>query len=165
MGTGRLPLAVLPGLILLSLSPAERCSGAAGVFMQPQLRARAGDSVLLQCLFIDPESKGWTLHKVDWLHKAGAGTQVGQDRVAGEGTRGGQGREREAALERLWGSPAACGQAMTRGSFHERKKGPRAGAGAAAPGNRRSGCSILGLSLSLPGSVPEQPTGWAESVN
>lgn len=91
MGTGRLALAVLPGLILLSLSPAERCSGAAGVFMQPQLRARAGDSVLLQCLFIDPDSKGWSLLKVDWMHKAGADTQVGQDRVTGEGTRGGRG--------------------------------------------------------------------------
>ncbi|XP_014115286.1 PREDICTED: junctional adhesion molecule-like isoform X1 [Pseudopodoces humilis] len=75
MGTGRLHLAVLPGLIVLSLSPAERCSGAAGVFMEPQLRARAGDSVLLPCLFLDPESRGWTLHKVDWLHKAGAGAQ------------------------------------------------------------------------------------------
>lgn len=58
MGTGRLHLAVLAGLILLSLYPAERCSGAAGVFMEPQLRARAGDSVLLQCLFLDPDSKG-----------------------------------------------------------------------------------------------------------
>ncbi|XP_066059684.1 junctional adhesion molecule-like isoform X2 [Chamaea fasciata] len=61
--------------LTLVLTWLERCSGAAGVFMQPQLRARAGDSVLLQCLFIDPDSKGWTLHKVDWLHKAGAGTQ------------------------------------------------------------------------------------------
>ncbi|XP_014740146.1 PREDICTED: junctional adhesion molecule-like isoform X1 [Sturnus vulgaris] len=75
MGTGRLVLAVLPGLILLSLSPAERCSWAAGVFMEPQLRARAGDSVLLRCLFLDPESRGGTLHKVDWMHKGAAGTQ------------------------------------------------------------------------------------------
>ncbi|XP_064587951.1 junctional adhesion molecule-like isoform X2 [Zonotrichia leucophrys gambelii] len=51
------------------------CSGAAGVFTEPQLRARAGDSVLLQCLFLDPDSKGWTLHKVDWLYRAGAGMQ------------------------------------------------------------------------------------------
>lgn len=80
MGTGRLVLAVLPGLILLSLSPAERCSWAAGVFMEPQLRARAGDSVLLRCLFLDPESRGGTLHKVDWMHKGAAGTQVGRDR-------------------------------------------------------------------------------------
>ncbi|KAK4809559.1 hypothetical protein QYF61_016991 [Mycteria americana] len=76
MGTGRLHLAVLPGLILLSLSLAERCSGSAGwVFMEPQLRASAGDSVLLQCLFLDPVAKGWTMAKVDWLHVAGAGTQ------------------------------------------------------------------------------------------
>ncbi|XP_066191078.1 myelin protein P0-like [Sylvia atricapilla] len=51
------------------------CGRAAVVFMQPQLRARAGDSVLLQCLFIDPGSKGWTLLKVDWLHRARAGAQ------------------------------------------------------------------------------------------
>lgn len=104
MGTGGLPLAVLPGLILLSLSPAERCSGAAGVFVQPRLRAGAGDSVLLPCLFIDPDSRGWTLHKVDWLHKAGDGTKVGRDGVAGEGTRGGRaGRGRQP-----WGG---CGEA------------------------------------------------------
>ncbi|XP_014115289.1 PREDICTED: uncharacterized protein LOC106628605 isoform X3 [Pseudopodoces humilis] len=65
---------VLLSLTLL-LTWLERCSGAAGVFMEPQLRARAGDSVLLPCLFLDPESRGWTLHKVDWLHKAGAGAQ------------------------------------------------------------------------------------------
>ncbi|XP_053942925.1 junctional adhesion molecule-like isoform X2 [Cuculus canorus] len=76
MGTGRLHLAVLPGLILLSLSPAERCSRVAGwVFTEPQLRASAGDSVLLQCLFLDPVAKGWTMTKVDWLRMAGAGTQ------------------------------------------------------------------------------------------
>ncbi|XP_017593928.1 PREDICTED: junctional adhesion molecule-like isoform X2 [Corvus brachyrhynchos] len=61
--------------LTLLLTWLERCSGAAGVFMEPQLQARAGDSVLLRCLFLDPDSKGWTLHKVDWLHKAGAGTQ------------------------------------------------------------------------------------------
>lgn len=104
MGTGRLQLALLPGLMLLSLSPAGRCTGAAEVFTEPQLRARAGDSVLLQCLFLDPDSKGWTLHKVDWLHRAGAGTQVGQDRAGRTGTRGWwQGREGEAAMGRLWG--------------------------------------------------------------
>ncbi|KAM6370463.1 junctional adhesion molecule-like isoform 2-T2 [Pluvialis apricaria] len=76
MGTGRLQLAILPGLILLSLSLAERCSGSAGwVFMEPQLRASAGDSVLLPCLFLDPAAKGWTMDKVDWLRVAGAGVQ------------------------------------------------------------------------------------------
>ncbi|XP_064896266.1 junctional adhesion molecule-like isoform X3 [Columba livia] len=76
MGTDRLHLAVLPGLILLSLSPAERCSGSAGwVFTEPQLRARAGDSVLLQCLFLEPAAKGWTMDKVDWLRMAGPGMQ------------------------------------------------------------------------------------------
>ncbi|XP_069732408.1 junctional adhesion molecule-like isoform X2 [Phaenicophaeus curvirostris] len=54
----------------------ERCSGAAGwVFMEPQLRASAGDSVLLPCLFLDPGAKGWTMTKVDWLRMAGAGAQ------------------------------------------------------------------------------------------
>lgn len=164
MGTGRLPLAVLPGLILLSLSPAEWCSGAAGVFMQPQLRARAGDSVLLQCLFIDPDSKGWTLHKVDWLHKAGDGTQVGRDGVAGcmghvVAGEGGRGSRGEAALERLWeAQPAACRLAVRRGSFHERKKGPRAGARAGE----------VPLWVLHPGAFPErgeQPTGLAQSAN
>ncbi|XP_053853047.1 junctional adhesion molecule-like [Vidua macroura] len=61
--------------LTLVLTWLGRCSGAAGVFTEPQLRARAGGSVLLQCLFLDPDSKGWTLHKVDWLHRAGAGTQ------------------------------------------------------------------------------------------
>uniref|UniRef100_A0A8C3X667 Ig-like domain-containing protein n=1 Tax=Cyanoderma ruficeps TaxID=181631 RepID=A0A8C3X667_9PASS len=61
--------------LTLVLTWLERCSGAARVFTRPQLRARAGDSVLLQCLFIDPDSKGRTLNKVDWLHKAGDGTQ------------------------------------------------------------------------------------------
>ncbi|XP_069644040.1 junctional adhesion molecule-like isoform X1 [Haliaeetus albicilla] len=76
MGTGRLHLAVLPGLILLSLSLAEQCSGLAGwVFTEPQLRASTGDSVLLQCLFLDPVAKGWMMTKVDWLRVAGAGMQ------------------------------------------------------------------------------------------
>lgn len=88
MGTGRLQLALLSGLMLLSLSPAGPCTGAAEAFTEPQLRARAGDSVLLQCLFLDPDSKGWTLHKVDWLHKAGAGTQVGRDRAGRTGDTG-----------------------------------------------------------------------------
>ncbi|XP_056365606.1 junctional adhesion molecule-like isoform X3 [Oenanthe melanoleuca] len=66
---------VLLSLTLLLTWLAERCSWAAGVFMEPQLRARAGDSVLLRCLFLDPDSKGGTLLKVDWLHKAGAGAQ------------------------------------------------------------------------------------------
>lgn len=85
MGTGRLLLAVLPGLILLSLSPAERCSGSAGwVFTEPQLRASAGDSVLLQCLFRGPPAKGWTVIKVDWLRMPGAGVeQVGRERGLG----------------------------------------------------------------------------------
>lgn len=87
MGTDRLHLAVLPGLILLSLSPAERCSGSAGwVFTEPQLRARAGDSVLLQCLFLEPAAKGWTMDKVDWLRMAGPGVQkVGWDGGVGSG--------------------------------------------------------------------------------
>ncbi|XP_074417250.1 junctional adhesion molecule-like isoform X1 [Larus michahellis] len=76
MGTGSLRLAIIPGLILLSLSLAERCSGSAGwVFTEPQLRASAGDSVLLQCLFLGPVAKDWTLDKVDWLRTAGPGTQ------------------------------------------------------------------------------------------
>lgn len=85
MGTGRLLLAVLPGLILLSLSPAERGSGSAGwVFTEPQLRASAGDSVLLQCLFRSPLANGWTVTKVDWLRVPGAGEQkVGRDRGVG----------------------------------------------------------------------------------
>lgn len=136
MGTGRLALALLPGLILLSLSPAERCDGAAGVFMEPQLRARAGDSVLLPCLFLDPHGRGWTLLKVDWLHKAGAGTQVSRDSAGRGGDtgvdgRGGRGRQQ-------WGSsrgedvekPIRRPQAVRRGSFHGRKKkGPRVEAG------------------------------------
>ncbi|XP_039242434.1 junctional adhesion molecule-like [Pipra filicauda] len=75
MGTGRLHLALLPALILLSLSPAEQSGGSGWVFTEPQLRASAGDSVLLQCHFLDLENKGWTVSKVDWIHKAGAGTQ------------------------------------------------------------------------------------------
>lgn len=117
MGTGRLHLAVLAGLILLSLYPAERCSGAAGVFMEPQLRARAGDSVLLQCLFLDPDSKGWTLHKVDWLHKAGAGTQVGQDRGGRGGDTGAGGR----GARQLW---RGCGEAHPLSPGHEERKFP-----------------------------------------
>ncbi|XP_065553110.1 junctional adhesion molecule-like isoform X3 [Lathamus discolor] len=82
MRTGRLHLAVLPGLILLSLSLAERCSGSAGwVLMEPQLRASAGDSVLLQCLFLDPLARGWTMAKVDWLRLAGAGMQKQEEMV------------------------------------------------------------------------------------
>uniref|UniRef100_A0A674H0U3 Ig-like domain-containing protein n=1 Tax=Taeniopygia guttata TaxID=59729 RepID=A0A674H0U3_TAEGU len=61
--------------LTLVLTWLGRCRGAAGVFTEPQVRARAGGSVLLPCLFLDPDSKGWTLHKVDWLLKAGAGTQ------------------------------------------------------------------------------------------
>uniref|UniRef100_A0A8C8B9W7 Ig-like domain-containing protein n=1 Tax=Otus sunia TaxID=257818 RepID=A0A8C8B9W7_9STRI len=66
-------------VVLLSLTLVltwlERCSGWAGwVFTEPQLRASAGDSVLLQCLFLDPVAKGWTMAKVDWLRAAGAGT-------------------------------------------------------------------------------------------
>ncbi|XP_074705012.1 junctional adhesion molecule-like [Strix aluco] len=66
-------------VVLLSLTLVltwlERCSGWAGwVFTEPQLRASAGDSVLLQCLFLDPVAKGWTMAKVDWMRVAGAGT-------------------------------------------------------------------------------------------
>ncbi|XP_030899986.2 junctional adhesion molecule-like isoform X2 [Melopsittacus undulatus] len=62
--------------LTLVLTWLERCRGSAGwVFMEPQLRASAGDSVLLQCLFLDPLAKGWTMAKVDWLRLAGAGTQ------------------------------------------------------------------------------------------
>jgi len=124
MRTGRLHLAVLPGLILLSLSLAERCDGSAGwVFTESQLRASAGDSVLLQCLFLDPVAKGWTVDKVDWLRMAGAGKQkVGRDPGAGGGAgrgaggRGGRARQpccsREAA-----GKPGCMAQALRGGSF------------------------------------------------
>ncbi|KAM6234706.1 junctional adhesion molecule-like isoform 3-T5 [Spheniscus humboldti] len=62
--------------LTLVLTWLERCSGSAGwVFTEPQLRASAGDSVLLQCIFLDPVAKGWTMAKVDWLREAGAGTQ------------------------------------------------------------------------------------------
>ncbi|XP_032860701.1 junctional adhesion molecule-like isoform X2 [Tyto alba] len=62
--------------LTLMLTWLERCSGWVGwVFTEPQLRASAGDSVLLQCLFLDPVAKGWTMAKVDWLRTAGAGTQ------------------------------------------------------------------------------------------
>lgn len=170
MGTGRLPLAVLPGLILLSLSLAGRCGGAAGVFTEPQVRARAGDSVLLPCLFLDPDSKGWTLHKVDWLRKAGAGTQVGRDRAGSRGARGWwQGREGEAALGRICGGLGRmeghpCHQAMGRGSFHERKKSPRAGAGPAAPGELRSGRCIPGFSRECRAPCEQSGPGRGEKV-
>ncbi|XP_071625373.1 myelin protein zero-like protein 2 isoform X3 [Heliangelus exortis] len=60
--------------LTLMLTWLERGSGTAGwVFTEPQLRASAGDSVLLQCLFLDPVAKGWTMAKVDWLHMAGVG--------------------------------------------------------------------------------------------
>ncbi|KFR00022.1 hypothetical protein N306_12463, partial [Opisthocomus hoazin] len=50
---------VLLSLTLL-LTLLERCDGSAGwVFTESQLRASAGDSVLLQCLFLDPVAKGW----------------------------------------------------------------------------------------------------------
>ncbi|XP_061870210.1 junctional adhesion molecule-like [Colius striatus] len=62
--------------LTLVLTWLERCSGLDGwVLMEPQLQASAGDSVLLQCLFQDPTTKGWTMAKVDWLRVAGAGTQ------------------------------------------------------------------------------------------
>ncbi|XP_068773068.1 junctional adhesion molecule-like isoform X2 [Struthio camelus] len=60
----------------LVLTLLERCSGSAGwVFVQPQLQACSGDSVLLQCRFLDSVAKGWTMAKVDWLRMPGAGTQ------------------------------------------------------------------------------------------
>ncbi|KFQ27961.1 hypothetical protein N332_07970, partial [Mesitornis unicolor] len=64
--------------VLLSLTVVltwlERCGGSAGwVSTEPQLRARAGDSVLLQCLFQDPLAQGWTMDKVDWLRQVGDG--------------------------------------------------------------------------------------------
>ncbi|KAM6043271.1 junctional adhesion molecule-like isoform 2-T3 [Chlamydotis macqueenii] len=62
--------------LTLVLTWLERGSGSAGwVSTEPQLRASAGDSVLLQCLFLDPAAKGWTMAKVDWLRVAGAGTE------------------------------------------------------------------------------------------
>ncbi|OXB62366.1 hypothetical protein ASZ78_009432 [Callipepla squamata] len=73
MGTGRLRSAIL---VLLSLCLAGRSSSSAGwVFTEPWLHADAGDSVLLRCLFQDPEATGWTVIKVDWLRVPGAGTQ------------------------------------------------------------------------------------------
>ena len=79
MGTGRLHSAIL---ILLSLCLAGRSGSLAGwVFTGPWLHASAGDSVLLRCLFQDPEATGWTVTKVDWLRVPGAGKQkVGQNR-------------------------------------------------------------------------------------
>ncbi|KFP28790.1 hypothetical protein N325_02808, partial [Colius striatus] len=48
--------------LTLVLTWLERCSGLDGwVLMEPQLQASAGDSVLLQCLFQDPTTKGWTM--------------------------------------------------------------------------------------------------------
>ncbi|KFW85135.1 hypothetical protein N305_04150, partial [Manacus vitellinus] len=61
--------------LTLVLTWLERSGGSGWVFTEPQLRASAGDSVLLQCHFLDLENKGWTVSKVDWIHKAGAGTQ------------------------------------------------------------------------------------------
>ncbi|XP_068515376.1 junctional adhesion molecule-like isoform X2 [Anas acuta] len=62
--------------LALVLALLERCSGSAGwVFTQPQLRAGAGDSVLLQCLLRDVADESWTMVKVDWLHVPGAGAQ------------------------------------------------------------------------------------------
>ncbi|KFQ11934.1 hypothetical protein N329_00922, partial [Haliaeetus albicilla] len=62
--------------LTLVLTWLEQCSGLAGwVFTEPQLRASTGDSVLLQCLFLDPVAKGWMMTKVDWLRVAGAGMQ------------------------------------------------------------------------------------------
>ncbi|KFP90879.1 hypothetical protein N311_04828, partial [Apaloderma vittatum] len=52
-----------------------KLGSAGGVFTEPQLGASAGDSVLLQCLFLDPAVKGWTMTKVDWLRVAGTGMQ------------------------------------------------------------------------------------------
>ncbi|XP_014805029.1 PREDICTED: junctional adhesion molecule-like isoform X2 [Calidris pugnax] len=61
--------------LTLVLTWLERGSGLAGwVLMEPQLRASAGDSVLLQCLFLDPVAKG-LVDKVDWLRMAGPDTQ------------------------------------------------------------------------------------------
>ncbi|XP_042738411.1 uncharacterized protein LOC122186088 isoform X3 [Lagopus leucura] len=73
MGTGRLRSA---SLILLSLCLAGRSSSLTGwVFTEPWLHASAGDSVLLRCLFQDPEATGWTVTKVDWLRVPVAGKQ------------------------------------------------------------------------------------------
>lgn len=84
MGTGRLRSA---SLILLSLCLAGRSSSLTGwVFTEPWLHASAGDSVLLRCLFQDPEATGWTVTKVDWLRVPVAGKQkVGQNRGVGNG--------------------------------------------------------------------------------
>ncbi|PKU37586.1 junctional adhesion molecule-like [Limosa lapponica baueri] len=63
-------------ILTLVLTWLERGSGSTGwVFMEPQLRASTGDSVLLQCLFLDSVTKGWIMDKVDWLRMAGPGTQ------------------------------------------------------------------------------------------
>ncbi|XP_021231556.1 junctional adhesion molecule-like isoform X2 [Numida meleagris] len=66
---------VLLGLTLV-LTLLGRSSSLAGwVFTEPWLHADAGDSVLLRCLFQDPEATGWTVTKVDWLRVPAAGTQ------------------------------------------------------------------------------------------
>lgn len=60
-------------LVLMLLG---RSSSLAGwVFTEPWLHASAGDSVLLRCLFQDPEATGWTVTKVDWLRVPRAGKQ------------------------------------------------------------------------------------------
>ncbi|KFP80483.1 hypothetical protein N310_13285, partial [Acanthisitta chloris] len=61
--------------LTLVLTLLERCGGSGWVFTKPQLQASTGDSVLLQCLFLDLEINGWTVTKVDWLHKARGSTQ------------------------------------------------------------------------------------------
>ncbi|XP_027737121.1 junctional adhesion molecule-like isoform X1 [Empidonax traillii] len=61
--------------LTLVLAWLERCGGSGWVVTEPQLRASAGGSVLLQCRFLDLENKDWTMTKVDWIRKAGAGTQ------------------------------------------------------------------------------------------
>lgn len=162
MGTGSLRLAIIPGLILLSLSLAERCSGSAGwVFTEPQLRASAGDSVLLQCLFLGPVAKDWTLDKVDWLRTAGPGTQkVGRDqRVGGGAGRGGrwQGRARRqpCCSQEAAGKPVRLAQATRGGRFPCAVAGHLHRSPCPAPqGKHSAGCCILGLSESV-------GTSWA----
>lgn len=62
--------------LALVLTLLGRSSSLAGwVFTEPWLHASAGDSVLLRCLFQDPEATGWTVTKVDWLRVPGAGKQ------------------------------------------------------------------------------------------
>ncbi|OXB81353.1 UNVERIFIED_CONTAM: hypothetical protein H355_014397 [Colinus virginianus] len=66
---------MLLGLALVLAFLGRSSSSAGWVFTEPWLHADAGDSVLLRCLFQDPEAKGWTVIKVDWLLVPGAGTQ------------------------------------------------------------------------------------------